>query len=245
MIRKMAAWGYHAPAPRNRVSVHPLGTTAGQKPTTAHRNAVLDPKGPPGRIRRMKNRDVSHAPTTPRGFTLVELMVTVAIVAILMAVGAPQLRAFLLKQQVAADIDNFMSSLQLARSEALKRNGMVSMCALANAAFTNSQDAACAASNATDWSQGWMIYIDNSGGNGYAKATDTVLKVERTIRAGSVTTNSTASPGIVSFLSNGLATGSPGSFFVTPSDRSDTLCRRLVISFQGRLSQNTSCRAAN
>jgi type IV fimbrial biogenesis protein FimT len=241
MIRKATVWGYHAPAPRNRVSVYPLSATAGQKPATAHRNAVLARQCVPGKIKRMKNRDVSHAPTTPRGFTLVELMVTVAVVAILMAIGVPQLRSFVQKQQVEADVSTFMTSLQLTRSEALKRNGRVSMCALSNATFTNSQNAACAASTSTDWSQGWMVYVDNSNGNGYTSATDTVLKIERNIRSGSITTNSNNSPGIVSFLSNGLAINAAGTFFVSPTDSANTLCKQLVVTRQGRLSQNTSC----
>lgn len=190
----------------------------------------------------MTNRDVLHTPARPLGFTLVELMVTVAVVAILMAVAAPQLKTFVQKQQVSADINTFMTSLQLAHSEALKRNGVVSMCALSSKTFVNSQDAACAGNAVTDWSQGWMVYIDNSNGNGYAKATDTVLMVERTIRSKSITTNGNT-PGIVSFLSNGLAVSATGSFVVTPSDSTDTLCKRLAISRQGRLNLSTDCKS--
>ena len=90
-----------------------------------------------------------------------------------------------------------------------------------------------------------MVYIDNSNGNGYHQATDTVLKIERTIRSGSISTNSTDSPGIVSFLSNGLAVSSLGSFFVTPSNSSDALCKQLVISLQGRVRLSSSCSTAN
>jgi type IV fimbrial biogenesis protein FimT len=189
----------------------------------------------------MTNRDVSHTPARSHGFTLVELMVTVAVVAILLGVAAPQLSMFVRKQQVSADINTFMSSLELARSEALKRNGAVSMCALSSATFTNSKDAACAASNTTNWSQGWIVYIDNSGGGGYNAATDTVLKVERVIHSGAVTTTSPNSPGIISFLSNGLAVSATGSFTVTPSNTDDVLCKKLTITRQGRLSQSSPC----
>ena len=231
MIRKATVWGYHAPAPRNRVSVYPLSATAGQKPATAHRNAVLDPKGPPGRIRRMKNRDVSHAPTTLRGFTLVELMVTVAIVAILMAVGAPQLRGFLQKQQVNADADSLSAAVHLARSEALKRSGRVSVCPLANA---NTNPPACVATATTSWSQGWMVYIDY-GVAGYQSNTDTILKVEQSIKSNSVTSSRADTD--INFEANGLSSlNSAATLTIRSGDVGSTApCKQLAISGQGRV----------
>jgi type IV fimbrial biogenesis protein FimT len=237
MIRKATVWGYHAPAPRNRVSVYPLSTTAGQKPATAHRNAVLDPKALPGRIRRMKNRDVSHAPTTLRGFTLVELMVTVAVVAILMAIGAPQLRSFLQKQQVAADMETLKTSLQLTRSEALKHNGRVSMCALATAPTTPTA-ATCAASSKTgsiDWSLGWLVFVDY-GTAGFDNTVDSIVKIEQPTHSQTIT----GTANIVSFQSNGLSVGAAGgSFTVSPGTTADALCRKLTFNAQGRITLST------
>ena len=56
---------------------------------------------------------------------MVELMVTVSVLLILLAVGVPQMRGFLQKRQVAADYDTLVAAVQLAKTEALKRSGRV------------------------------------------------------------------------------------------------------------------------
>jgi len=201
----------------------------------------------------MRKRDLLHSSGGAAGFTLVELMVTVAIVAILMAIGAPQLQSFLQKQRVAADVNSLTAAVQLARSEALKRNGRVSMCALdptsftpataatATTAATAATGAVCAASTSNDWSRGWLIYIDYSNGSGFNSATDTVIKVERNTRSAVVT--GTGLNGLLSFQSNGLAVSNPGSFVVTPVDVNDPLCVKLNVNRQGRVTKDSTCKA--
>jgi type IV fimbrial biogenesis protein FimT len=190
----------------------------------------------------MRKRDLLHTGHRAGGFTLVELMVTLAIVAILMMIAAPQLRSFLQKQQVAADIETLITSLRVARSEALKRSGRVSVCALTADEFTDPTKAKCKAITATDWSNGWMVYIDYSNGAGFNSATDTVLKIERTVKAGSLV--STSPPGgIVSFQSNGIAVGDQGHFDIQPASDGAAQCRRLILSPQGRIRTENACGA--
>ncbi|WP_158592356.1 GspH/FimT family pseudopilin [Noviherbaspirillum sedimenti] len=59
------------------------------------------------------------------GFSLVELMVTLAIAAILLAVGVPSFRDFVLNQRVKTASSQIFYALTLARSEAIKRNAEV------------------------------------------------------------------------------------------------------------------------
>lgn len=186
----------------------------------------------------MKIRDLLHKRHKLNGFTLVELMVTVAIVAILMAVGAPQLRGFLQKQQVAADVESLTSAIHMARSEALKRSGRVSICALNADDFAVSTKAVCAGNAETNWSNGWLIYIDYSNGAGYASTTDTVLQVERTVRSGSIT----GTNGIISFLANGLTASDNGSLIIKPKGTADTdpACKKWSLSRQGRFARDTT-----
>jgi len=150
---------------------------------------------------------------------LVELMVTVAVVAILMAIGAPSLKSFLVKQQVAADIDSLSSALHLARSEALKRSGTVTVCPLA-AGSTNS---CVTTATTTSWSNGWLVFIDYGTQGVYEPPTggsDVILKVEQTVRSGTISTGS--SRAFVSFSGNGVALGGVGGTTF------------LIVSFQGR-----------
>ncbi|QQX84805.1 GspH/FimT family pseudopilin [Cupriavidus necator] len=75
-----------------------------------------------------------------RGFTLIELMATVAIAAILMSVGTPYFREFVLGSRIRAAADDLMSTLVYARSEAIKRNADVTV-----------------APEAGGWKNGWTV----------------------------------------------------------------------------------------
>src|SRR5687767_13538734 len=82
-----------------------------------------------------------HPSIRSRGFTLVELIITVAILAVLMAVGVPSFRAFVQNQKVKSASFELMSALVLARSEAVKRNTDVKL----------EPDTAGA------WAEGWAV----------------------------------------------------------------------------------------
>lgn len=64
---------------------------------------------------------------TEKGFTLIELVVAIAIVAVLLAVGVPSLRDMVVSQRVRSAANSLYSDLTFARSEAIKRNVQVSI----------------------------------------------------------------------------------------------------------------------
>ena len=86
-----------------------------------------------------------------RGFTLIELIITVAIVAILLAIGVPSFQEMMRNNRVAAHTNDRLSSLNLARSEAIKRGVRVSLC-------KSSDGLSCATTG--DWTQGWIVFVD-------------------------------------------------------------------------------------
>lgn len=94
---------------------------------------------------------VRHAGRLPklRGFTLVELMVTIAIVAILAMVAVPSFQGAMLSSKLNTLANNFVASAQLARSEAIKRNATVTLCA-------STDSASCSGS----WNNGWLVFHD-------------------------------------------------------------------------------------
>lgn len=80
-------------------------------------------------------------PIRGRGFTLIELMVTLTVLGIMMGIGVPSFKSFIAGQKVKTATYELMSSLLLARSEAVKRN--------TNVALTPA--------SATAWAGGWTL----------------------------------------------------------------------------------------
>jgi len=82
------------------------------------------------------------------GFTLIELMVTISIMAILLMIAVPSFQNATLGSKLSSFANNLVSSAHLARSEAIKRNATVALCASSNGA-------SCATSGG--WGQGWIV----------------------------------------------------------------------------------------
>lgn len=89
-----------------------------------------------------------HRSDCVRGFTLIELMVTVAILVIVIGVAAPGLSDVMLSSRLTSYANDFVASAQLARGEAIKRNTPVTLCA-------SSDGLACATTGG--WEQGWIV----------------------------------------------------------------------------------------
>jgi len=87
-----------------------------------------------------------------RGFTLVEAMVVMSIIAILMAMAVPTFRDFTASRAVSAQISDFAGTLRLARTEAIKRGRAVVVCRSGNP-----QAATPACDAGSDWRSGWLV----------------------------------------------------------------------------------------
>ena len=90
------------------------------------------------------------------GFTLVELMVALAVLAILLTVGLPKMSVFFQGSRMVTNANELLSGLHIARSEAIKRNSRVTICK-----STNASDAApTCATGAEGWDEGWFVFVE-------------------------------------------------------------------------------------
>ncbi len=185
------------------------------------------------------------------GFTLIELMITLAIVGILLLVGLPSLKSTMQGNQLVAATNELLSALHVARSEAIKLNARVSICATAGDGTTD-----C---SGTDWSQGWVVFVDADGGLDFTDPTCTGLGTDCLLRVHEAFTDplltiSGIAPGNIpvssfTFTSRGLpktTTGAAqsGNFSVCSFDVDDVELdsRAVVLSLSGRvrISDNTA-----
>lgn len=100
---------------------------------------------------------------TQGGFTLIELMVTIAVLAILLGIAAPSFNDVSLSSKLSSHANNLIASINMARSEAIKRNVRVTLCASADGTD-------CATSGG--WEQGWVVKYDASNNSCNASSPD-------------------------------------------------------------------------
>ena len=89
------------------------------------------------------------------GFTVIELMVAIAVLAILVALAVPNFNDATLSARLNGFANSLEATAQVARSEAIKRNETIRLCA--------SSDGATPTCDAAEWEEGWIVVTDDDG----------------------------------------------------------------------------------
>jgi type IV fimbrial biogenesis protein FimT len=143
-----------------------------------------------------------------RGFTLIEMLVTLAIFAVLLMIAIPSMRPFLQSQSVKNASMDINSTVALARSEAIKRNATVDV----------------TANSATDWSRGWVV-----------SQTTPAATIRKQPALNNIVI--TSSSGSFSFDGNGRMTSTGSTFTIKPLNKagSQPLCLTVTVGSTGRV----------
>ena len=148
------------------------------------------------------------------GFTLIELVIVVAIVAILATVAMPSFRDFALRIRLKTAAGDLHTSLMFARSEAIKRNAVVTVSPVGGG---------------TNWAAGWEV----KSGTAVLTTQDAYTGLTFTTTDAAYTASTISS---ISFAGTGRATPSAGTSvaFVVRAPDSSAAARCVVLDPSGR-----------
>ncbi len=172
-----------------------------------------------------------------RGVTLIELLVTIAILVILMAVAVPSFQSMMASSKLRTATSDLATTLAQARSNAIRRGKRVTVCKSANGTQCTTTG---------DWGQGWIMFNDDDH-SGTSANVDTVGSVTETItsitpaQTGSIVIKS-SSLEYVSFAADGQPKSMNGAEYygtiricsTAPSLTNDARTRDLKLSRTGR-----------
>lgn len=156
------------------------------------------------------------------GFTVLELLVTLALAAVLLVGAVPSLQQFTWRQQMRAAVGSLHHDLLLARSEAVFRNAQVMAC-------PGDRQAGC--TGQADWSGGWIVFPDHNGDR-QRQTEESILRHGQV--AGQVNILGSRGRSHIRFLPNGSAPGSNGTIAFCGAGGPQQ-ARKLVISNAGRI----------
>ncbi|MGQ9685303.1 MAG: GspH/FimT family pseudopilin [Thiobacillaceae bacterium] len=156
------------------------------------------------------------------GVTLIELLVTISIAAILMAIAVPGFQDFFRRNRLDSATSDLMATLNYARSEAIRRGVPVSVC-------RSSNGESCSGG----WQEGWIVFT-NPDNDDTVDAGEEILRVHQALPNGITLNANTNFTTRITYRSDGRITNTVGgTFFFCPASGT-TDARQIVVNGAGR-----------
>lgn len=140
--------------------------------------------------------------TQQSGFTLIELIITLAIAAMVLAIGVPSFQGMMRDNRLTTQVNELVAAMNLARSEAIKRGRRVTLCKSADGA-------SCAAGGG--YQQGWIVFVD-ANDNAAVDAGEQVLRVKAAMEGGLTLTGNSTVQSYISYVAGGMSQLVTGGF---------------------------------
>lgn len=163
-----------------------------------------------------------------RGFTIVELMITILVLSLLAGIGVPAFQSTVMNNRMTSQINALVTSLNQARSEAIKQNRDVVVC--------RSTDSSSCAGSGSSWGQGWLVFVDENengsidgGGNNCDGSGDCKLSVQSTLSG-----NIQVDANVNQLIYNGRGTSNTNGTFTFCDSRGAEEAKAIIISNTGR-----------
>lgn len=168
-----------------------------------------------------------------KGFTLIELMITIALAGIILTLAVPSFQDTIRNNRLVSQANEFVGALHLARSEAIKRGNQVTIC--------KSDNASSCGGSGVNWENGWIIFSDLDGdgvadiGTGTcALGEDCIVRIAATLGGGNTLRGNNNIANRVTFNPRGFSSGFNGTFTLC-DDRGAEQARGIILSNTGRV----------
>ncbi len=180
----------------------------------------------------LSNNSISGGKTKRRsGFTLIEALVVVAIIAVTSAIVIPGMSGFVYDSRVSGNVNEFIGAMTLARTEAVKRGRLVTICRSADA-----DNATPTCADGSDWATGWIVFQEGSSSSdvGSFGSGDVLLQRRGALISGMIAQSSPAISG-VTFNSLGEQIGSTTAVMGFDFSVNNKSARKVCINRNGRV----------